>query len=447
MTKTLQKRFVFSSMLAITILLAILLGVINIANTVLVQQQTKKNLQMISGYDGEIGNLDFDREGTGEQLPEKPDGEPPEMPSDSSMVPPEKPEGEPPEPPEMPRGRDAAADYDTFMSSNFFVVRLDSSEAVTYVDVSHVGSVSEEEAGTLAIEVLEKGGSEGRTANYRYRVTDSRVNGETTVVFLDVSGQNASCLRVLLISAGIGILCWFLMLLIVWRISGRAVRPIAENIEKQKQFITNAGHDLKTPLAIIKANAEAMELYNGENKWSRNIKTQTDRLSELMNRLLLLSRMDENSEKPERTEFSLSGLAEQFAEDFAEAFENRKITVEKEISPEVTVLADKGQTEQLLSILLDNAVKYTEEGGQVRISLRKDAGRAVLELENTCTEIPQVPPERLFDRFYRSDSARTQKNGGFGIGLAVAKAICEANEGSITASYLTPPGVKFTVIL
>ena len=447
MTKTLQKRFVFSSMLAITILLAILLGVINIANTVLVQQQTKKNLQMISGYDGEIGNLDFDREGTGEQLPEKPDGEPPEMPSDSSMVPPEKPEGEPPEPPEMPRGRDAAADYDTFMSSNFFVVRLDSGKAVTYVDVSHVGSVSEEEAGTLAIEVLEKGGSEGRTANYRYRVTDSRVNGETTVVFLDVSGQNASCLRVLLISAGIGILCWFLMLLIVWRISGRAVRPIAENIEKQKQFITNAGHDLKTPLAIIKANAEAMELYNGENKWSRNIKTQTDRLSELMNRLLLLSRMDENSEKPERTEFSLSGLAEQFAEDFAEAFENRKITVEKEISPEVTVLADKGQTEQLLSILLDNAVKYTEEGGQVRISLRKDAGRAVLELENTCTEIPQVPPERLFDRFYRSDSARTQKNGGFGIGLAVAKAICEANEGSITASYLTPPGVKFTVIL
>ena len=444
MTKTLQKRFVFSSMLAITILLAILLGVINIANTVLVQQQTKKNLQMISGYDGEIGNLDFDREGTGEQLPEKPDGEPPEMPSDSSMVPPEKPEGEPPE---MPRGRDAAADYDTFMSSNFFVVRLDSGKAVTYVDVSHVGSVSEEEAGTLAIEVLEKGGSEGRTANYRYRVTDSRVNGETTVVFLDVSGQNASCLRVLLISAGIGILCWFLMLLIVWRISGRAVRPIAENIEKQKQFITNAGHDLKTPLAIIKANAEAMELYNGENKWSRNIKMQTDRLSELMNRLLLLSRMDENSEKPERTEFSLSGLAEQFAEDFAEAFENRKITVEKEISPEVTVLADKGQTEQLLSILLDNAVKYTEEGGQVRISLRKDAGRAVLELENTCTEIPQVPPERLFDRFYRSDSARTQKNGGFGIGLAVAKAICEANEGSITASYLTPPGVKFTVIL
>lgn len=444
MTKTLQKRFVFSSMLAITILLAILLGVINIANTVLVQQQTKKNLQMISGYDGEIGNLDYDREGTGEQLPEKPDGEPPEMPSDSSMVPPEKPEGEPPE---MPRGRDAAADYDTFMSSNFFVVRLDSSKAVTYVDVSHVGSVSEEEAGTLAIEVLEKGGSEGRTANYRYRVTDSRVNGETTVVFLDVSGQNASCLRVLLISAGIGILCWFLMLLIVWRISGRAVRPIAENIEKQKQFITNAGHDLKTPLAIIKANAEAMELYNGENKWSRNIKTQTDRLSELMNRLLLLSRMDENSEKPEKTEFSLSGLAEQFAEDFAEAFENRKITVEKEISPEVTVLADKGQTEQLLSILLDNAVKYTEEGGQVRISLRKDAGRAVLELENTCTEIPQVPPERLFDRFYRSDSARTQKNGGFGIGLAVARAICEANEGSITASYLTPPGVKFTVIL
>ncbi len=438
MIKTLQKRFVFSAMLAVTILLAILLGVINVANTVLVHRQTKESLQIISENDGELANLDYHRPGTGEQPPEMPEGE----------VPPEPPAGEEPgDGGGMPQpGRDGSADYDTFMSSNFFVIRIDSAGEVTYTDVSRTGAVSEEEAQALALEVLEQGKKEGKTGNYRYKVSSARTDGETTLVFLDDSSSVNSYLRVLLISAAVGVICWIFMLLVVRFLSGRAIRPIAENIEKQKQFITNAGHDLKTPLAIISANAEAMELYNGENKWSKNIREQTLRLSDLMNNLLLLSRMDENGVQLNKEELDLTRMAEGFGADFAQPFENRQISFTKEIEADVRITADRSQTERLLSLLFDNALKYADEGGRVKLSVKKEGGKAVLVLENSCTAVPEVPPGRLFDRFYRSDKARTQKNGGFGIGLAVAQSICTAQGGSITAEYLDPPGVRFRVV-
>lgn len=161
------------------------------------------------------------------------------------------------------------------------------------------------------------------------------------------------------------------MLLFVVLLSKRAIKPIAENIEKQKQFITNAGHEIKTPIAIIQSNTEAMELYNGENKWSKNIKAQTVRLGGLMNDLLFLARMDENAGKVNVVEFRADSLLEKTLGGFIQSIENKSAELQTEIKPDVTLNADPTQIEQLFSILLDNAVKYVDNGGKLRISQRE----------------------------------------------------------------------------
>lgn len=148
-----------------------------------------------------------------------------------------------------------------------------------------------------------------------------------------------------------------------------------------------------------------MELYLGESKWSRNIKEQTRRLSGLMQDLLTLARMDEGAALAQKAALSLSGLAEQALEPFLQPMEAQGITLERDIQPEVSLTADPAQLEQLLSLLLDNAVKYTGPGGRIRLSVKQEGKRARLCLENTCPQLPTVPPEKLFDRFYRGDAA------------------------------------------
>ena len=185
-----------------------------------------------------------------------------------------------------------------------------------------------------------------------------------------------------------------------------------------------------------------MELYLGESKWSRNIKEQTRRLGGLMLDLLTLARMDEGAALAQKAALSLSGLAEQALEPFLQPMEAQGITLERDIQPEVSLTADPAQLEQLLSLLLDNAVKYTGPGGRIRLSVKQEGKRARLCLENTCHQLPTVPPEKLFDRFYRGDSARTQKNGGYGIGLSVAQAIAELHKGSITAENVSASATK-----
>ena len=261
----------------------------------------------------------------------------------------------------------------------------------------------------------------------------------TDIIFLDPQKEELSCLRVLVLSAGLGVLCLFGMYLFVCRLSRRAIEPIAESMEKQRQFITDAGHELKTPLAIILSNTEAMELYQGESKWSRNIREQVGRLDGLTKNLLLLSRMEEYSENVLRENLNLGETAQKMTESFREPLALRGITLRTELSEKVQISANREQIERLLSVLLENALKYTEDNGTVAISLQsKNDGRrskAVLRVENTCAELPGVPPEALFDRFRRGDEARNRKKGGYGIGLAVAKACVEANGGSIRAIY------------
>ncbi len=413
MIRVLQKKFVFTAMVAVSILILILLGTINVVNMVMVKTETNKTLAMISEADGNFDHI-----------------QPPQSsapPSDFRI----KPKDE----------------RDKFLSSNFFIVRLNRNGQVVFTDVSRTPSVDEASAEELALRVLDEGISSGKAGKYRYQIRNSRMGNETVIVFLDTSEEILSYVRVLLLSGGIGIVCWILMLFMVMFLSKKAIRPIAENIERQKQFVTNAGHEIKTPLAIILANTEAMELYNGENKWSKNIREQTVRLNGLMKNLLLLAKMDEDAADIIKSEISLSELVSENVRAFAEPLNLRSITLQIEIQPKVIIKANKEQMSQLISILLDNASKYTNDSGTVIVSLQQSDKRIKLLIKNSCEKLPDTPPDKLFDRFYRDDKARTQKTGGYGIGLSVARSIAEANKGSITAVYENPNFVSFTVRL
>ena len=396
-------------MTAISVLLLLLLGTINILNIYYVGNQVDKKLEMISQNEGNPDNI-------------------PMAPGDR--------------PPREPYGM--KNDYDTFMSSNFFVVRFDRNGDIVYSDVSRISSVSEEDAKALAEKVYTQNDRSGKIDSFEYMVRDSRMGFGKVVVFLDTSGDIYSYIRVLFLSAAIGIACWLFMLLFVILLSKQAIRPIAENIEKQKQFVTNAGHEIKTPIAIIQSNTEAMELYNGENKWSKNIKEQTVRLNELMKNLLTLARMDESSTNLMQSDFSLSQLLADHIECFRETLELRRITLQTSIRSMISFRANQEHIAQLISALMDNTVKYTNEGGNVFVSLEKNH-RIKLQFKNTCQQLPPVPPDKLFDRFYRADEARTQKNGGYGIGLSVAQSITETYKGRISAEYENGNTIVFTI--
>ena len=412
MIRTLQRKFVFTAMAAITVLILFLLGAINGANAVIVSGQIDRTLEIVAQHES----------GGGVQLP------PPEAGIPRLFL-------------DGPKN-----DYDTVLSSNFFTVRFDESGNIVRTDVSRTSVVTEEEAEALAEKIRAEGGTGGRSGRFRYLLEEGPGGWGSVLVFLDTSGERGASLRVLLLSGAVGLACWGAMLALVMVLSRRAIRPIVENMERQKQFVTNAGHEIKTPLAIIQSNTEAMELYNGETKWSRNIKDQTVRLSGLMADLLALARMDEGAGQTHPADLDLTALAEEALRGFAQPMEARGLTLRADIQPGTRLFADRTQLEQLLSILLDNAVKYAAQGGAVWVRLERGDRRVHLSVRNTCEHLPDAPPEKLFDRFYRSDAARTQKTGGYGIGLAVARSIAQANRGSLRAEYLPPDQICFTAV-
>lgn len=411
MIKALKKRFIFTSMIAITLLLLILIGGINIVNVITVRNRSIADLDMISAFES--------------KSPEGGLAKPAQFMQNGSYV--------------FERN-----EYDVFMASNFFSLRIDEKGFNVMTDISRTSRVDAGEAFDMAIEMIESGEKTGMVDYFRYRVTDLE-NGGKLVVFLDIMPDIRACLTILIVSLAIGLVCWIFMLIVIIILSGRAVKPIAENYEKQKQFVTNAGHEIKTPLAIIRSNTDAMELIRGKDKYSKNIKDQTERLADLMNKLLTLAKMDEGTLKLNFTSVDLSELIQKTSSSFLQPMEMKNITFEQDADEGVKAEVDKDQAELLMSILFDNALKYTNEGGRINMSLKQNGKHATFKLTNTCEKLPEVAPERLFDRFYRADVSHNQTTGGSGIGLSVAKSVAEALKGDIKAEYTQPDTISFTV--
>ena len=224
------------------------------------------------------------------------------------------------------------------------------------------------------------------------------------------------------------------MLILLLLLSKRIVRPVAESYETQKQFITDAGHELKTPLTIIGADADLAEMECGENQWIQDIRRQTQRLTELTQDLIYLSRMEEEGLSLQSIDFPLSDVAEEMAHSFLPLAQNQGKRLEIAVQPMLSFRGDEKSIRQLCSILLDNALKYSPQEGELLFRLEKQGKNILLSVSNTTSQpIKKEELCHLFDRFYRTDPSRNSQTGGYGLGLSIARSIVTAHKGKIRA--------------
>ena len=399
MKKTLRKKFILFAMLAVTILLVVLIGAISGLSWVALDGQSSAVLHALANGGGDVS-----REA---------------LPAPKPFLPP--------------------MNMDTLQSARFFVVHVDGDGKVLDVDVEQISSISAEEAAQYAALITD---AAGKTGPYKYEV--KQLGAERLIFFLDTSSQWGTFAMVLSISSAIALVCWLAIFLFVILLSGRVVRPILAGMEKQKQFITNAGHELKTPLSIIQSNNDAATLIHGETKYSKNIRMQTQRLNLLMTNLLTLAKLDEETKLPTET-VNISELIGGMLATYEDSLAQKQIALSTKVQEGVFLQVHRDTFSQMISILLDNAAKYTPAGGEMQFSLAEEGGHVKIVEENTCAPLA-ADPERLFERFYRGDGARTQSDpsSGYGIGLSAARAIAETFGGTLAAEYPAAGKIRFT---
>jgi signal transduction histidine kinase len=342
---------------------------------------------------------------------------------------------------------------ETAFSTRYFVVKMDSSGNILDADGEHIAAITENEVKQYAKTSMESRKSTGKLGIYNYTITNatySTVFGTIDgymAIFVDLSPEYNNMISYLLISSVIGAVSMIVVFILLSIFSKKAIAPVVESMEKQKQFITDAGHEIKTPLAIISANTDVLELTSGANEWTESIRNQTNRLTDLVKRLISLSKMDEEKVQLVFGEFCVSDAVWESAAPFETLAESKGRHLEVNIQPDITMNGDISSIRQLVSILLDNAVKYSSEGGNIKLSLSKTNKHVKLEVYNTADNISKEDLDKLFDRFYRADSSRSRETGGYGIGLSIAKAIVEAHKGKIAASTEDGKSISFTALL
>lgn len=318
---------------------------------------------------------------------------------------------------------------ETQFSTRFFSVWLDDEKQIVNTNMDSVSTITEQDVEDYTDKVLKRGKERGWIGDYRYRIMDTEDG--TTVVFVNGNTYNNTSNRLLFTALLVLLGSASLILILTVVVSKRAVRPVAESYEKQRQFITDANHELKTPLTLILSNLDIVESELGKNEWLDDIRSEGERMGLLINQLVTLSRMDESTDSVMREEFNLSSAVADTVSEFESLAEERGHTLTSSISPSVYYYGDESLIRRLTAILLDNAIKYCDAGGNIQLSLTFRR-HPVLTVENTYQDVDKLELNRLFDRFYRADKARTF-SGSFGIGLSIAKSIVKSHKGNIAA--------------
>lgn len=325
-------------------------------------------------------------------------------------------------------GMTAESPFDT----RYFTVTLVEGQVVD-VNTARIAAVGAKRAASIAARLHAKDWTSGFSSNYRY-TTDVQ-DDEITYVFVDCSRELASFHSFLNASVAISCIGWLAVLAIVTVASGAVIRPMVESYSKQKRFITDASHEIKTPLAVIDAANEVQEIESGESEWTQSIHEQVARLTALTERLVFLARMDEGSAGFTMASIDLSEAVDKAAAPFESVAVSRGKRLSMSVATGVRAHADAAAVTQVVELLLDNATRYASEGSVIELSLRavsRGAGKGSAELvvSNAVDELPEGDLDRLFDRFYRADVSRSSKTGGSGVGLSVVRAIAEAHGGS-----------------
>ena len=397
MIRRLRNKFIRIATLSVAAVLMLLTLVLNAANYVSTDNDLKQTLDMIYENQGTIPHGSFT----------------------------------PPSAPPMDDKR-GPFNKETPFSTRFFVLRYDDDGTLTQAELDNIASVDEEDIPAYLAAAVENGEGYGRYGDYRFFVAHNG-DGRNMAIFLNCYQELRAEKTVLVWSLIAAAGCILLVFLLVVLLPRRAIDPVVRSAQQQKQFITDASHELKTPITVIATSLRVLEMETGQQKWIDKAQAQTEKLTELVNSMVTLSRMDEEESPLKMEEFDASSAVEETAESFRDFAAERGHELGLEIESGIIYRGDEYAVRQLVSILLDNAVKYALPDTPIVLTLMRAKKGILLRTENRCDEPESIDTHKLFDRFYRADPSRSASGSGFGIGLSIARGIAEGHRGSIKA--------------
>ncbi|MDD6449834.1 MAG: HAMP domain-containing sensor histidine kinase [Lachnospiraceae bacterium] len=416
----LKRKFVGIAALSFMLVMIFIAGLIYVGNLWIVNSEINDVLTYIVDNDGELpenGQAKKARDSTFENL-QKSDS------SDSKKTITDK----------LTNFFGLQGSYDTpefLYSTRFFSVIYNAKDhSVVEVKTSHMASVDNTEAVSIATKIEKRNFDFGRYGDFYYKKSTDP-DGKSILVVMDCTSQVSLSKRILILSLifiGFGMV---LSSIILRALSSRLVAPEIRNSENQKRFITNASHELKTPLAVIRANTELTEAMSGETEWTKATLRQVDRLQGLIQNLVLITRAQEQDSKDSRVDMDISSAARETVETFLPLASQEGLKVTMDIPKDLHMVAEGGQIRQLVSLFVDNAIKYCDPDGEIciRISQPKRGRYTLFQFSNSYAAGKDVDYTRFFDRFYREDKSHNTDKGGYGIGLSIAETIVEQYHG------------------
>ena len=441
MFKKLQFRFIAITTLSITIVMIVLLVVLNIYNYGATYAESYRILRYIAENDGELG--DVNEQVSVERVFD--DGE--EENTSGTAVPEKKSFRD-------FMGRSSMLDLtgENPYMIRYYSVTFNRDKSVASVNIKHIASVNRERAIEQSTELLTHAIHHGHFTDgmHVYTFINRRTEDKgRIVVVMDSTRDVADATSIIRRSFLLGVMCLIIFAVIIVFLSKKAIAPLMRNMENQKAFITNAGHELKTPLAVIKADTEVLEMSVGANEWTKSISNQVDRLTVLVGNLITLAKMGE-LDKEDLSDIDFSECVKDSVDNYKVIISNQEKELKTEITDKVRVRGTKDGLTEIVNILLDNAQKYCDDKGKIEVDLthtRKNSG-AKLVVSNDYAKGKDVDYTKFFERFYRADTshnAKDAKNSGYGIGLSMAEGFVEEFGGKIAADY-RDGRIYFTVI-
>lgn len=410
MIEKLRRNFIIVAMLSVTIVLSVIIVSLNVANYDRAKDRADDILTVLAHNDGVFPNV-------------TPGGEY----SIETFFP------------------GLVITLETPYETRYFRVMTNQDDEVSAIDLSRIETINYETAIAFGEEAIDSDEKKGYINDFRYLVTPQE-DGNSMILFVDNRREMASFRSGLHNSLRVSIISLLAILFLVIYFSRKIVKPFADNFERQKQFVTDAGHEIKTPLSIISANNDVQELTEGENEWTTSTRKQIVRLNTLVEELLHLARFDENPEIKEKMNINFSQYINDSADSFALINEQKSIEFKRSIDDDVVIYGDGKALEKVISILLDNATKYVSDKGTIQVILERNRKKVVFEVRNTVDSMPN-DLDRLFDRFYREDEARSQSSGGYGIGLSLAQSIVNQHDGKLIVKAYDENVISFEVTL
>ena len=403
MIRKLKRKFIALALTALFVLLAIIVLGMNLLNYRSVVKEADSTLELLSENKGKFPGFDGA-----------------------------------PRPMWLPKDMSPETPYE----SRYFTVVFDEEQTTVYIDLNRI-TIDQATAVDYAVEAYEANRDSGFVGDFRYFKVAEGSN--TRIILLDCGRKLDIFHDFVKFSVLISLIGYVITALVICIVAGRFVRPVAESQERQKRFITDAGHEIKTPLTIISANVDLLQMELGdENESLKDIRQQAERLTGLTNDLVYLSKMEESQSKLTMVDFPVSEIVTEAAEQFKTLAQAQGKELNCNIQPMLTLNGNDKAISKLVSLLLDNAMKYSDQGSQIDLFLEKQGRKIMLTVGNiSAVPISQDSLKHVFERFYRPDASRNSETGGHGIGLSTAQAIVEDHGGKIAAA--SPDGRAFII--